>query len=210
MGSLLYPEYMTRLACFYRTLDPRTEASLKKYAPQAGLEVEWVETPDSGTGYAEELEKRWTGEGDLLLVEEDKEVFPQMLNHMIGCRELWCGYTYWILPEPDTSLALAGFGVTRFSARLQKLVKVSWFAGEQQAGIDRRLLEYLMEHHGTKMHIHGHTTHHHVYTPAPAAYRERVAELRAQGMIPPAMAPAAPDPGLLPGSYRLPTLFSSM
>lgn len=126
-----------------------------------------------------------------------------MLESMVGCRELWCGLTYWLLPEPDTGLALSGFGVTRFSPRLQGLVSVRDFAGSEQAGIDRRLQEFLMANHGTKMHIHGHTLHHHVYEPAPADYRQRITGMRAQGLLPPAMAPAAADPGLLPGSYRL-------
>lgn len=196
---------MTRLACFYTTLDPRTKASLLKYAPP-GLAVDWVETPDLGMRrYEEELAKRWTGQDDLLLVEEDKEVFPGMLEHMINCPQLWCGYTYWLLPEPDTCLALAGFGVTRFSAELQKLVPIGAITGEQRTvNIDCELQAYALEHLGTKMHIHGHTVHHHVYEPAPESYRRQIEDLRAQGRIPPAMYPPAREPGLLPGSYRLP------
>ncbi len=196
---------MTRLACFYKDLDPRTRESLLRYAP-AGLDVDWVECPDAAMRrYEEELGKRWTGEDDLLLIEQDKEVFPRMLEHLIGCPQLWCGYTYWMLPEPDTCLALSGFGVTRFSADLQRLVPIEAITGPQRTvNIDCELQAYALEHLGTKMHIHGHTVHHHVYEPAPEGYRRQVEELRRLRLIPPAMAPPAPDPGLLPGSYRLP------
>lgn len=40
---------MTRLACFYKTLDPRTRESLIKYHPQ-GVNVDWVSTPRHGYG----------------------------------------------------------------------------------------------------------------------------------------------------------------
>lgn len=194
---------MARLACFYTTLDPRTEASLNKFAPLAGLEVEWVHTPDPGMKYADELEKRWQGEEDLIVVEHDKEIYSDTIQSLLACNDLWCGYTCWTYPEPHTALAIGGFGVTKFSAEVQRLVPVSIFAGDQQQGIDRRFYDHLKENYGTVMHLHGHVVHHHVYTPRPEAVRRHVAELREQGLIPPPSHPSAPDPGLLPGSYRL-------
>lgn len=194
---------MARIACFYTKLDPRTETSVKKYAREVAPVIDWVKTPDPGMTYARELEKRWTGESDLFLIEEDKEVFPRMLKTMHGCQELWCGFAYWAMPEPDTSLLLAGFGLTRFSAELQNLVPVSAFAGDKQSGIDTRLLTYLMEHHGTKMHIHGYTVHHHAYAPPNEALLKRIESMRKAGLIPPSLVPPAPEPGVLPGSYKL-------
>ena len=80
---------MTRLCCFYTRLDPRAEAALIRYAPLAGLDIEWVETPGLGTAYAEELERRWTGEDDLIVVEQDKEIFPATLQDIASCFNLW-------------------------------------------------------------------------------------------------------------------------
>jgi hypothetical protein len=194
---------VTRLACFYRKLDPRTEASVRKYCSEVGAQADWVETPDSGMTYVSELEKRWTGESDLFLVEEDKEVFPGMLKSMHGCAELWCGYAYWANPEPQTSLFLAGFGLTRFSAELQLLVPVSAFAGDGRGGIDTRLLAYLMQYHGCKMHIHGYTVHHHDYGIPDEKLLARVNRMREARMLPPSLVPPSPEPGILPGSYRL-------
>lgn len=199
---------MARLACFYGKLDPRVQQALERYAPQAGLEVEWVETPgpDRGEGatdvYARELEKRWTGEDDLILVEQDKEIFADTLPDLLGCAEPWCSCTYWIYPQPHTALALGGFGVTRFSAQVQRMVSVPEFEGACQLGIDRRFLE-LLKPLGVGCCLHGHVVHHHVYEPRPQAVRDHVASLRAQGILPPAVYPEPADPGLLPGSYRL-------
>lgn len=194
---------MTRLACFHTSLDPRTRESLERYAPQVGLDVEWVRTQGDDGVYAAELEKRWTGEDDLILIEHDKEIFPDTLPSLLACPELWCGYTYWIAPEPHTALVVGGFGVTRFSAEVQRLVPVSAFAGDSWLGIDRRFYDFLRTRHGEGCHLHGHVLHHHVYEPRPAAVRMHVAVLRERGLVPPAVHPPARDPGLLPGSYRL-------
>lgn len=201
---------MTRLVCMYggdypkpATLDPRTKAALEKYAPQAGLNVEWVDTSADRQIYADEMEKRWGHGEDLIIVEQDKEIFADTLPPLLSCDEWWCGYTCWLHPEPHTSLSLAAFGVTKFSAECQYAVPVSAFRGRDQVGIDRRFYDYLLANHGRTCHLHGHVVHHHVYEPRPESVRNHVAKLREQGIIAPACYPPADDPGLLPGSYRL-------
>lgn len=185
-------------------LDPRVKAALEKYAPLSGLEVEWIDTTDDLQIYADEMEKRWNGTEDLIIVEQDKEIFADTLPSLLSCHdEPWCGYTFWQNPEPHTALVLGGFGVTKFSAAVQRLVPVSAFRGETQVNIDRRFYDYLVKNHGYGCHLHGHVVHHHVYEPRPEPVRRHVASLRAQGLIAPAMYPPARDPGLLPGSYRL-------
>lgn len=194
---------MTRLACFYNNLDPRTKASLEKYAPQVGLNVEWVDTSATQQTYAEELEKRWTGEEDLILVEQDKELHAVCLPSLMSCGEHWCGFTSWIYPEPHTVLAIGSFGCTKFSREVQRILPVSEFAGEYQQGIDRRFGDILRSRFGIGGCLHGHVVHHHVYEPRPESVRKYVIELRAQGILPPSVPPFIADPGLLPGSYRL-------
>lgn len=193
---------MTVLACFYTKLDPRAEVALKKYAPEAGLEIEWVETPGTGMDYAEAMIKYWTGEEDLIIIEQDKEIFPDTLPSLKTCPNLWCTCTYWIFPEPHTKLCIGGFGATKFSAEVQKMIKVPEFAWEMQLGIDRRFGKIFssMGHEGC---LHGMILHHHVYEPRPEGIRNHVEHLREQGLISPAMAPKAPGPHLLPGSYDL-------
>jgi len=201
---------MTRLVCMYggtwpklNTLDPRTERALRTFAPQAGLQVEWVDTQADMQIYADEMEKRWTGEEDLIIVEQDKEIYAETLPSLLGCGEPWCGYTFWIHPVPHTTLVLGGFGVTRFSAQVQRWFPVSAFRGETQVGIDRRFNDYLISHHGTGCHLHGHVLHHHVYEPRPEGVRRHVAALRASGALPPAIYPEPLGPHLLPGSCQM-------
>lgn len=201
---------MARLVCMYgghypttTTLDPRVKASLERWAPEAGLEIEWVDTTDDLQIYADEMEKRWTGEEDLIIVEQDKEVHLNCFPSFLACPEPWCGFTFWQNPEPYTALVIGGFGVVKFSAEVQRWFPVSAFRGESQIGIDRRFYDYLMENHSKGCHLHGHVVHHHVYDPRPEPVRTHVKYLRLQGLAPPALAPEAPAPHLLPGSYDL-------
>jgi hypothetical protein len=189
---------------FESDLDPRVKAALEKYAPQVGLEVEWVDTKPSRQIYADEMEKRWNGTEDLIIVEQDKEIFMDTLPSLLGCREPWCGYTFWQNPEPHTNLVIGGFGVTKFSAQVQTWFPVSAFRGKDQVGIDRRFYDYLIKNHRFGIHLHGSVVHHHVYEPRPESVRRYVRMLRERGVIAPSLAPPALDPGLLPGSYRLP------
>ena len=91
--------------------------------------MEWIDTAPSLQIYADELEKRWQGTEDLIVAEQDKEIFPGQLEAMLGCGEPWCAYTFWINPVPHTALVLGGFGLTRFSAEVQRLVPVAAFRG---------------------------------------------------------------------------------
>jgi hypothetical protein len=203
---------MARLVCMYggtypkpSTLDPRTEAALQRPAVTSGLEVEWIDTSADMQIYADEMEKRWLGTEDLIIVEQDKEPFPGQIEALAaGCPEPWCGYTFWGNPVPHTALIHGGFGVTRFSAEVQRWFPVSAFRGESQLGIDRRFYDLLISNYGKGCCLHGHVLHHHVYEPRPEAVRRYVRMLRESGLAPPAVYPEPLDPGLLPGSYRLP------
>lgn len=200
---------MARLLCMFgatypaeATLDPRVRTALEKYAPQAGLEIEWIDTHDDLQIYADELEKRWLGTEPVIIVEQDKEIFSDTLAPLLACDEPWCGFTFWQNPVPHTSLVLGGFGVTKFSPWVQRLIPVSAFRGPNQVGIDRRFYDELLKH-GYGHHIHGHVVHHHVYEPRPESVRRHADKLRRDGLIAPAIYPEPADPGLLPGSYRL-------
>jgi hypothetical protein len=193
---------MTRLVCLYNKLDPRTEASVRRFAPACGLEPEWADTSATLQTYAAELEKRWDGQEDLIVVEQDKELHQGCLPELLACAQPWCAYVFWINPVPHTTLVLGGFGVTRFSREIQRLVKVSDFAGEVQHGIDRRFYDHLLTL-SIPCHLHGYVQHHHVYEPRPFRVRHAVQVLRREGVLPPAMYPEPAAPHLLPGSYDL-------
>lgn len=185
------------------TLDPRVQAAVRRWAPESGLTPEWINTHDDLQTYADELEKRWLGIEPVIIVEQDKEPHGACFPSLLACGEPWCSYTFWQNPVPHTTLTLGGFGVTKFSPWVQRVIPVSAFRGEIQVGIDRRFSDLLIAEHSTGCCLHGHVTHHHVYEPRPPRVREHAAWARAQGLADPAAYPEPADPGLLPGSYRL-------
>lgn len=193
---------MMRIRVFYCDLEPRCAAALERFAPGAV----YVDTSASLRSYGEELEKLWTGEDDLVLIEQDKEITGDVLPQFSACSEPWCAFTYWIYPEPHTNLVIGGFGVTKFSAAVQKLIPYGlWGPGPRKEwqGIDARFYKVAVEKYGIGCHLHGHVVHHHVYPPRPAAVRDHVARLRQAGVLAPAVYPEPPAAHLLPGSYDL-------
>jgi hypothetical protein len=189
-----------RVVCFYNNLDPRVAASIRRWVHYP---VEYIDTSASLKVYGQELDKRWTGKQDLVIIEQDKEVHAQVMPTFEACQEPWCGFTYWINPEPHCELVLGGFGCVRFSAWFQRLIPYREWGPGQQHGIDRRLYNYSLHNHGIGQHLHGHVVHHHVYEPRPVSVRAMVAASRATGLIGPTCAPPCPAPHLLPGSYDL-------
>ena len=187
-----------RVCCFYNQLDPRVASSLERFAP----DCEYVNTTASQQTYAEELERRWTGTDDLVLVEQDKEIHGEVLPSFAACPEPWCGYTYWIDPIPHTALVLGGFGVTKFSAEIQQKVAVKDFAWTEWRGIDRRFNDLLLSM-GIGCHLHGHVVHHHVYPSRPKMVRDHAFRLREAGLAAPQSYPDPLEAHLLPGSYDL-------
>jgi hypothetical protein len=201
---------MTRLLVMYgatypapATLDPRVAAAVERYAPQHGLEPEWIDTSATLQVYADELDKRW-GQGETIIInEQDKEMHAACLPELTACPEPWCAYVFWINPEPHTTLVLGGFGVTKFSPEVQQMMPVADFRGRVQVGIDRRFNDLLRSRYGVGCCLHGHVVHHHVYPPRPQTVRQHVANLRRRGILPPAQYPEPLAPHLLPGSYDL-------
>lgn len=187
-----------RLLCLYNTLDPRTEISLLKYSH--GIGVEWEDTSSDQQAYARALEARWGRGEELVVVEQDKEIYPATIPECLNCAEPFCSYTSWVNPVPHTTLSIGSFGVVKFSPWVQDRIPFSWFAGDAQRGIDRRFYDIALSM-GIPAHLHGHVVHHHVYEPRPQAVRDRVARLRAEGYLPPAIYPEPDGPHLLPGSY---------
>jgi hypothetical protein len=186
------------------TLDPRTAASVRRFAPLHGLVPEWVDTSASLDLYADALQERWDSPGRLIVVEQDKELHATCLPSLLACGALWCSYTSWVHPVPHTTLSLGSFGVTAFSESVRQMVSVNDFRGHGQPGIDRRFGDFLRLAYGEGCCLHGHVVHHHVYAPRPVQVREHAEALVRAGLSPPPVYPPPPGPHLLPGSYDLP------
>jgi hypothetical protein len=85
--------------------------SVVRYLPTA----EHIDTGQSSYAYWDELEKRWTGEADILVVEQHIVVHEQVLPQLEACPNDWCAF-------PVDNGFFLHLSCTRFSARLQRAV----------------------------------------------------------------------------------------
>ena len=106
-------------------LYPSARRALAQYAPDAEL----VDVSGDDYGYWEQIRGRWTGETDLLLVEQDVELTDQVMPQLGECASLWCtfGYVYWRTWPPSTDAC----GCARYTARLQRdipaeVIEAAW------------------------------------------------------------------------------------
>jgi hypothetical protein len=95
-------------------LYPSAIRALQAYAP--GFEL--VDVSGDDYAYWGQIRARWTGEKDLVLVEQDVEITADVLPGFIGCPSPWCTfrYRYWRTWPPSADAC----GCTRYSARLQR------------------------------------------------------------------------------------------
>src|SRR5271166_392986 len=84
-----------RVVCCYCNIKPQTAKALKLYAP----ECEYVDTSATIWDYGKAIASRWTGEDDLVIIEDDKEITAEVLPSFQSCGCLWCSYRYLIYPE---------------------------------------------------------------------------------------------------------------
>jgi len=103
-----------RILCCYADLYDATRDALEKYAPG----TEFVDVSGDDRAYWRAICERWTGEDDLLIVEQDIEIHDTVIPQMVACTEPWCTFPY-RLWRPD-AWCYNALGCTRFSAALQR------------------------------------------------------------------------------------------
>lgn len=151
------------------TVDPHPEAvrALEAYVPQA----EVIDVTGDNYAYWREIRERWTGEQDLIIIEQDIEVREDTIPVMEECKQDWCCYAY---PIFRTKVRLrVGLGCIKISAAAQR--KISPEAIEegfetcaQCRGkgcwwhLDGRIA-HMLKRFGFFPHVHGDITHHHDY-----------------------------------------------
>ena len=157
---------MRILAC-YTNMHPAAAKALADFAPQA----EFVDVTGDEHAYWREIRSRWTGDEDLIIVEQDVEIAEGVIESLAGCGRDWCCYAYRIF---RTRVRLRdGLGCTKFSAALQRKVNPRRIAEgfalcKNCKGqgcwyhLDCRISGLLRED-GLKPHVHGDVTHHHAY-----------------------------------------------
>lgn len=158
-----------RVLCCYTKLHPAAAEALAEYAPDAEL----VDVSASTFAYWHAIRERWTGEDDLVIVEQDNEIHAGVLPSFAGCAEPWCTFSY---PIFRTQVALTiGLGCTKISAAAQRMVSAQEIAEgfalcDACKGqgcwwhLDARIAETLKYRCGLKQHIHGQVAHHHDYS----------------------------------------------
>jgi hypothetical protein len=164
---------MPVLAC-YTKFHPKAEPSIRAYAPTADL----VDVTGDNFAYWREIRSRWTGEQDLVLIEQDIEIPEGGVEEMLACEHDWCAYAYTIFRTKQR--LRYGLGFTKFSAHAQQLVNARRIAEGfalcsmcKGQGcwyhLDGRITELLRTEGGLKPHVHGDVTHHHDYDSEPVA-----------------------------------------
>ena len=83
-----------------RGLYPSAARALARYAPGAEL----VDVSGDDYGYWKQIRRRWTGQADLILVEQDVEITAAVLPAFDACPGLWCTfrYAFWPTWPPST------------------------------------------------------------------------------------------------------------
>jgi hypothetical protein len=95
-------------------LHPETERMLRLHVPD-GTPIDWREIGrDDMAGYWRLLAECWQEPGDLITVEHDIGIGPEVVPGFAACPEPYCGHPY----NAAGSL-LACLGCTRFSAALK-------------------------------------------------------------------------------------------
>jgi len=106
------------ILCCYVNLNPKTEKSVKAYAPAAAF----VNTSANDFEYWRVIKNHWTGERDLVIIEQDMEITAEVIPSFESCRELWCCFSYFGAVRSEFTRSL---GCTRFTAELQKMIPSS-------------------------------------------------------------------------------------
>lgn len=104
-----------RVAYFWFDPWPAAEAALP-------ADAERIYTgPDTGD-YWKAFASQWTGEGDLVSIEQDVAIHDQVIPQFEACPEPWCSFGWMVGPGQHSFWWL---GCTRYSAALQRAIPVS-------------------------------------------------------------------------------------
>lgn len=160
---------MTEATVLCCTVNPHEKAieALAKYAPQA----EVIDVTGDNYAYWNHIRDRWTGERDLIIIEQDVEISEDIISSMESCSQDWCCYAY---PIFRTKVRLrVGLGCVKVSAKAQRKVTPEKIAeGFTDCAacrgkgcwwhLDGRIAA-MMKRGGFFPHVHGDVIHHHDY-----------------------------------------------
>lgn len=165
---------MITLYCFVSP-HPKAKAAVEAYAPEAVF----TDTSADRWEYWRILSSYWTGEHDLMTIEQDNEITAEVVPSFEACPEPWCSYQYRGAGVFQAPVMTESLGCTRFRKELQQAVPIEEIGGStltQWPGhkvasdpvrvpwdrIDMRIKEHLRAN-GFKVHVHGEVRHFHAY-----------------------------------------------
>lgn len=170
-----------KVICCYTHLHPKTAEALAAYAP----DTIFIDTSSDIYAYNRVIEAYW-GHDDLVVIEEDKVVTPEVIRSFDSCDQLWCSYSYFVYPRPYRQRVSYGLGCARFSAEVQQKVPVESFlyddsraremhiAGTCELCNGKGCWKYLdsriacqMWDRSINVHVHGQVEHLHEYKDQP-------------------------------------------
>jgi hypothetical protein len=171
--------------------------ALTRYVAPGDLEL--VEVGWDVSAYWNELRRRWNGEDDLLVVEQDNVIDAETIPSFNACDCKWGCFDYLGPPGMDFDgtgngrVLRKSLGCTRFSAGLQQEIPASMISDKEYFVwhlLDCRVAR-LLELHGHRPHVHGRVKHMHNYDYDPDfVERDRIKRLAS---ISPALPPLKGD-----------------
>ena len=99
-----------------KLLQQKTVNACKPY------DVEYVDVSGSEFDYWRAIKARWSGAGDLLIIEQDIVIRPGVVEELLACPESWCAFGF-ITCDPEYVL-YEGLGCTRFRKELMRQVSM--------------------------------------------------------------------------------------
>lgn len=123
-----------RVVVPYTTLHPVTKSVLDSYDLQ---DVAYVDVSKDADAYRRLLRDLWRDEVAVVLIEHDIVPWPGAIEELAGCMGLWCSCAYRFKGGYGV---YHGFGCTKISADLMRLLPNVWAEPGTWDLLDQRLL----------------------------------------------------------------------
>jgi hypothetical protein len=161
---------MRVLACYVRgQQSPEAYRALLRYASIGSLEL--ISVGHDVSAYWHAIRDRWTGEDDLVIIEQDNVITGEVIPSFQECEKKWCSFSYLGPPgmnfngNEEGRVLKKSLGCTRFTAELQREIPASMISGNEYFVfhlLDMRISR-LLELSGYSPHVHGEIEHAHNY-----------------------------------------------
>ena len=167
MTSIISDDTRARVLCCTAGPHPGAMAALTAHVPQA----EVIDVTGDSYAYWREIRSRWSGDHDLIIIEQDIEVGPGTVASLEECDQDWCVFAYPIFRRKVR--LRVGLGCTKVSAAAQRAVSARDIAEGFALCRDCKgqgcwwhldgRISALLKKAGYAPHVHGDVTHHHDY-----------------------------------------------